>query len=68
MNVPGVVLQVFGADVRVAVNADFSRLAETEKREVLALCRETLDLALGGCDPHGRACWLPGQPAAGAMS
>lgn len=64
MGVPGVMLHVFGEDVRVAVNPDFSCLAGAEQRRLLGLCRETLDLALGGTDPSGRAAWLSMQPAA----
>lgn len=58
-HIPGVALHVFGGDVRLAVNGGFSRLAPGEQRHILALCRETLGLALGervqgaewvGCD------------------
>lgn len=55
--IPGVMLQVFGEDVRVVVNRDFTALAEPEKQRVLGLCLDTLAQA-GGRDARPGGCWV----------
>lgn len=63
MSVPGVMLHVFGEDVRVAVNDAFAHLDEMEQRRILTLCRGTLDLAFGKPDTcTGQTIWIS-EPA-----
>jgi hypothetical protein len=54
-------LQVFGEDVRVVVNQDFSALPEREQRRVLGLCRDTLALAGGQAARPGER-WIGAEP------
>lgn len=61
MTTPGVMLQVHGDDVQVAVNHDFSTLPEPEQRRILDLCRDTLDLALGHRTRSDER-WVPNLP------